>query len=71
MADIKVSIADDVLEDLRRKLNLASRSDVMLEALKVLNWAVEEKEKNRRIFSLDKDDRAQTRLALKSLDLAN
>ena len=67
MADIRVQIPDEVLDDLRKKLNLATGTDVMTEALRILNWAVEEKEKNRSIYSLDVNNRAQTKLSLKSL----
>ena len=60
MADIKVQIPDDVLNDLRKKLNVSSGTDVVLEALKILNWAVEEKEKKRTIYSLDENNQAAT-----------
>ena len=67
MADIRVQIPDELLGALKSKLNLKTGSDVVMEALTMLNWAAEEKEKNRIILSSNKDGNDPEKLALKSL----
>jgi|WetSurMetagenome_2_1015567.scaffolds.fasta_scaffold539956_1 hypothetical protein len=67
MADIRVQIPDEVLGALKSKLNLKNGTDVVMEALTMLNWAAEEKQKNRIILSTDGDGKDVTRLAMKSL----
>ena len=67
MADIRVQIPDDVLGALKDKLNLKNGTDVVMEALTMLNWAAGEKDKNRVIISTNEDGKEVTRLAMKSL----
>jgi hypothetical protein len=67
MAEIRVQIPDDVLNPLKERLGLRKNTDVIEEALTVLNWAAEEVGKGRQIYSANPDGRDVTRLATRAL----
>ncbi|WP_157598220.1 MULTISPECIES: hypothetical protein [unclassified Rhizobacter] len=67
MAEIRVQIPDNVLEPLKERLGLKKNTDVIEEALTVLNWAAEEVGKGRQIYSANTDGRDVTRLATPAL----
>ncbi len=45
MAEMHVQIDDALIEHLRESLGLSQNTDVIQEALTMLNWAAEEKQK--------------------------
>lgn len=53
---------------LRRKLDLPRTTDIVREALTILNWAVQERERNRVILSADPSGQSVERLAMPVLD---
>jgi hypothetical protein len=67
MADIRVQLPDEVMADLKSTLGLRTNTELVQEALTMLNWAAEEKKKGRQIFSAKPDGKDITRLAMKSL----
>lgn len=67
MADIRVQIPDEIMSALREKLGLKTNTDVVQEALTMLNWAAEEKSRNRLILSTNINGEDVARLAMKSL----
>jgi hypothetical protein len=67
MAEIRVLVPDDVIEDLKGRLGLRKNTEVIEEALTILNWAADEVSKGRQIFSANKEGRDVTRLATKAL----
>lgn len=67
MAEIRVQVADDVMEKLKQRLRLRTNTDVIEEALTMLSWAAEEKERGRLILSSNATGQDVTRLAMKSL----
>ena len=69
MADIRVQVPDEFMNALRTKLELRSNADVVQEALTILNWAVEEKGRQRLILSTDQSGQNVERLAMRSLSV--
>jgi len=69
MADIRVQVPDDFMLALRSKLDLKTNSDVVQEALTLLNWAAEEKHRGRLILSTDLSGGSVERLAMRSLSV--
>jgi hypothetical protein len=69
MADIRVQVDDDYMAALRTRLGLKSNTDVVQEALTLLNWAAEEKTRQRLILSTDQRGNAVERLAMRSLSV--
>ena len=69
MADIRVQVPDSFMDDLRKSLQLKTNTDVVQEALTLLNWAAEEKGRGRLILSTDKEGHNVERLAMKSLSV--
>jgi CRISPR/Cas system-associated protein Csm6 len=69
MADIRVNVADAFMDPLRRLLGLKSNAEVVQEALTLLNWAAEEKERGRLILSSDVNGERFERLAMRSLSV--
>jgi len=67
MAEIRVQVNDETMAQLKRTLGLRTNTDVIEEALTMLNWAAEEKKKGRQIFSANSEGRDVTRLATKAL----
>ena len=67
MAEIRVQVPDDVMNRLKERLRLRTNTDVIEEALTMLSWAADEKDKGRLILSSDPKGGDVTRLAMKSL----
>jgi hypothetical protein len=67
--ELRMNIDDKFMNTLQLKLGGEVRaSDVVREALTILNWAVDERLKGRLILSADSDGKDVTRLALPSLE---
>lgn len=69
MADVRVQVPDDFMEALRKKLNVKTNTEVVQEALTLLNWAAEEKERQRLILSTNANGEKVERLAMRSLSI--
>lgn len=67
MAEIRVQVPDEVMTSLKNVLGLKTNVDVIEEALTILNWAAEEKQQGRQIYSQKPGGGEPTRLAMKSL----
>ena len=67
MADIRVQIPDEFMDRLRNEMQLKTNTDVIQEAITILSWAVEERERGRLILSTDSDGEKVERLAMRSL----
>jgi hypothetical protein len=67
MAEIRVQVPDEVLSRLKERLRLRTNTDVIEEALTMLSWAAEERDRGRLILSSDVKGGDVTRLAMKSL----
>jgi hypothetical protein len=68
MAEIRLQIPDDIIDALRTKLRLGTNTDVVREALTLLNWAAGEKENGRYILSAMPDGKDIARLTMTSLE---
>jgi hypothetical protein len=68
MAEVRFNVDDAFLESLQRKLGASKATDVVKEALTVLNWAVNEKTEGRQILSGDSEANNLVRLATPGLD---
>ena len=68
MAEVRFNVDDDFLKNLQLNLGTTKATDVVKEALTVLNWAVNEKSKGRQILSGDPDANNLVRLATPGLD---
>ena len=68
MAEVRFTVDDKFLQDLQSKLGIAKTTDLMKEALTVLNWAASERSKGRDILSGDSDANNLTRLATPGLE---
>jgi hypothetical protein len=66
MADIRVQVPDTFMTPLREKLD-KTNPGVVEEALTLLSWAVEERERGRLILSSDTEGGNVERLAMRSL----
>lgn len=67
MAEVRFNVDDKFLEELQKSLKTSKATDVVREALTVLNWAVNEKSKGREILSGDADANNLVRLATPGL----
>ena len=67
MADIRAQVPDEFIDKLRNAMHLKSNTDVIQEALTLLSWATEEKERNRLILSTNTAGSDVERLAMGSL----
>ncbi len=67
MAEIRVQIDDRLIEDLKKMLGLKKNTEVIQEALTMLNWAAQEKMEGRVILSSHPDGTSVVRLAMRSL----
>lgn len=65
--DVFVRVERGVMMKLKSRLGLKFSSDVMKEALTMINWAAEEKEKGRVILSATEGGTEVTRLAMECL----
>jgi hypothetical protein len=68
MADIRIQVPDDFITPLREKLKLTN-AEVVEEALTMLGWAVEERERGRLVLSADTKGKNVERLAMRSLSM--
>lgn len=68
MAEIRLQVPDDLMAKLKRNLGLRSNKEVIEEALTMLSWASDEKDRKRVILSATPDGTDITRLAMKSLN---
>ena len=68
MAEVRFNVDDDFLANLQKKLGTSKATDVVKEALTVLNWAVTEKSSGRQILSGDANAENLSRLATPGLD---
>lgn len=69
MTDLRLRIDDAFVGRLRETLGVTSNTDVMQEALTLLSWAVEEKERGRLILSTNQDGKQVERLAMRTLSV--
>lgn len=69
MAEIRLQVPDDLMTKLKSKLGLRNNKEVIEEALTMLSWAADEKDRKRVILSATTDGDQVTRLAMKSLNL--
>ena len=68
MAEVRFNVDDKFLENLQSQLGTSKSTDIMREALTVLNWAVGERSRGRDILSGDPDASNLTRLATPGLE---
>jgi hypothetical protein len=66
--ELRMQVEDDFLGNLMRILGLSRATDVVREALTLLNWAVQERRKGRVIVSADANGRNTARLVMPSLE---
>jgi hypothetical protein len=69
MADIRVQVDDSFMEALRKTLGVRTNTDVIQEALTLLNWAAEEKKRGRLILSTNHQGEKVERLAMRALSV--
>ena len=68
MMELRMQVEDDFLGTLMRYLGVTRATDVVREALTLLNWAVQERRKGRLIVSADSNGRNSARLVMPSLE---
>jgi hypothetical protein len=66
--ELRMQLDDEFIGDLQTKLRSARASDIVREALTILNWAVHERERGRVILSARPDGQDVARLAMPALD---
>lgn len=64
-----MQIDNEFVGNLQKELKVQKATDVVREALTILNWAVQERKKNRTILSANTQGKEVVRLAMPSLDL--
>ena len=69
MADVRFQVSDEFMAELKKKLGLGSNTDVVQEALTLLSWAADEKQRDRVIVSTNSRGEQVERLAMRSLSL--
>jgi len=67
MTDVRVLVSKDLMDALRTNLGLRTNAEVVQEALTLVNWAAEEKQRGRLILSTNQQGGEVERLAMKSL----
>jgi hypothetical protein len=70
MAEIKLTIPDDLVAEICGQTGLKNASEVAKEAVTVFNWAVKEAKSNRVVCSVDSKGKSPLILAMRSLDHA-
>jgi hypothetical protein len=65
--ELRMQLDDEFIGTLQRKLDLRA-TDIVREALTILNWAVHERERSRVILSADPNGQSVERLAMPVLD---
>jgi hypothetical protein len=68
MADIRVQVPNEFMDRLRDTLHVKTNPEVIQEALTLLGWAVEERERGRILLSTDKQGGSVEKLAMGSLN---
>jgi hypothetical protein len=68
MAEVRIQIPDDVVEQIQQKLGDIKVTDIAKQAVTMFNWAVNEVAEGRVVLSSDKEGEKMTRLAMPSLD---
>ena len=68
MADVRIRVKDEFMNELRATLGLSTNTEVVQDALTLLKWAADERKKDRMIVSTDSRGTNLVRLALRSLD---
>ncbi|HLF73712.1 MAG TPA: hypothetical protein VI524_05175 [Anaerolineales bacterium] len=66
--EIRIHVDDEFIETLKRKLQTTKATEVAVDALTLLNWAVEEAKEGRVILSAKKDGTDIHRLAMPALN---
>jgi hypothetical protein len=66
--ELRMQVEDRFLNELQNILKAPRATDVVREALTLLNWAAQERAKGRVILSADADGHNVARLAMPSLD---
>ena len=66
--ELRMQIDDQFMNALMDKLGVRRPPDVVREALTLLNWAVEERRRNRVILSSEPDGTEVARLAMPALE---
>jgi hypothetical protein len=56
------------IEELKHKLDLRTKTDLMNNALALLSWAVKQKEEGRKIASIDEQENSYRELVMPSLN---
>lgn len=70
MAEIRVQVPDDFLRALKEKTHLKMNSEIVQEALTMLNWALSESKQGRYVVSTDVNGEDVARLVMNSLEVA-
>jgi hypothetical protein len=65
---LKINIQDELVIELQRRLGYNNRTDVIRDALAILNWPVQESANGRVILSANRDARDFSRLAMNPLE---
>ena len=66
--ELRMQVDDEFIKTLQAKLDLPRATDIVREALTILNWAIVERERNRVILSADTNGQNVERLAMPVLD---
>jgi hypothetical protein len=66
--ELRMQVEDRFIEELQRSLGYMRSTDVVRDALTILNWAVRESAKGRVILSANSDGHDVARLAMPSLE---
>lgn len=67
MAEIRVNVDDDFLDELKKKLGNPKNTEVIQDALALLNWGADAKKAGRDVLSADKDRKDLEKLVLPRL----
>jgi len=66
--ELRMQVEDRFIQDLQRSLGYLKNTDVVRDALTILNWAVRETSHGRVILSANADGQDVVRLAMPSLE---
>jgi hypothetical protein len=70
MAELRFKVDDKYIANLSKILGNRTNTDVVRDALSILQWAAEERQRGRYIVSADKDGGNAHRLVIPSLEYA-
>jgi len=69
MAEVRLTIPDDLVVDMQKRLGLGTKAtDIARDAITLFNWAVNERAKGRLVLSSDQEGEKMVRLAMPSLE---